>query len=58
MYSIEDIPKMSLEFADAQTDYINEIDRIANKYGVPCKVAHVIAYQVLKEVDIDGTDNT
>ena len=53
MYTTEDITKMSLEFADAHTDFINEIDRVANKYGIPCKIAREIAYAVFKEVDID-----
>ena len=58
MYTTEDIAKMSLEFVDAHTDFINEIDRVANKYGIPCKIAREIAYAVFKEVDIDDTENS
>lgn len=58
MFTNEDITKMSLEFADAYTEFINEIDRVANKYGIPCKIAREIAYAVFQEVDIDETDNS
>lgn len=52
------ILEMALEFGVAHTEYIEEIDRIAIKYGVPSKVAREIAYDVFKEVDLDGTDNS
>lgn len=54
----EDIHKMAIEFGDAHSDFIEEIDRIAAKHGLPSKIARQIAYDVFKEVDLDDTDNS
>lgn len=52
------ILEIAAECERAHTEFIGEIDRIALKYGLPCKIAREIAYEVFKEVDLDGTDNS
>lgn len=52
------ILEIAAECERAHTEFIGEIDRIALKYGLPCKIAREMAYEVFKEVDLDGTDNS
>lgn len=52
------ILEMAAECERAHTEFIDELDRIALKYGIPKKDVHEIALDVFKEVDLDGTDNS
>ena len=52
------ILEMAAECARAHTEFIDELDRIALKYGISKKDVHEIALDVFKEVDLDGTDNS
>lgn len=52
------ILEIAAECERAHTEFIGEIDRIAIKYGLPCKIVREVAYEVFKEVDLDDTDNS
>lgn len=49
---------IAAECVRAHAEFIEEIDRIALKYGLPCKIVREVAYEVFKEVDLDDTDNS
>lgn len=52
------ILEMAAECERAHTEFIDELNRIALKYGIPKKDVYTIAMEVFKEVDLDGTDNS
>lgn len=52
------ILEMAAECERAHTDFIDELNRIALKYGIPKKDVYTVAMEVFKEVDLDDTDNS
>lgn len=50
---VNTILDMAAECEKAHSEFVEELDRISTKYGVPKKDVYKIAMEVFQEVDID-----